>query len=72
MGEGQTKRGSPKIRRITTPKTAGGKLPLGTFEEWLRLQVVKPAATKPEVQVPPDSYEAWISDRVSKELESEH
>ncbi len=71
MRKGQPKKRSPKIKGITTPKTTGGKLPLGTFEEWLRLQVVKPTATKPEVQVPPDSYEEWIRKRVERETESE-
>ncbi len=72
MRRGRPKKGSPKVRRITTPKTTGGKFPLSTFEEWLRLQVVRPAATKPEVQPPPDSYEEWLRKRVRRETESEH
>ncbi|MDV3244095.1 MAG: hypothetical protein LYZ66_02820 [Nitrososphaerales archaeon] len=52
MGKGQPKKGRPKIRRIATPKTTGAKIPLSTSEEWLRLQPVKPGATKPVVKVP--------------------
>lgn len=70
MRKGQPKKESSKIRRITTSKTIGGKLPLSTFEGWLRIQVVKPAATKPEVRAPSDSYEEWIRKRVTKQLES--
>ena len=70
MGKSQPKKESSKIRMITTSKTIGGKLRLSTFEEWLRLQVVNPATTKPEVQAPSDSYEEWIRRRVTKRLES--
>ncbi len=47
-----------------------GQLPLGTYEEWLGRQLVKPAPVKPEVEMPADSIEVWIDKRVKKILQS--
>lgn len=58
-------------RRKRAPKAKVSKLPLSTFEEWLRSQPVRPAETKPEVRMPSDSYEEWLSKRVRSRLESE-
>ncbi len=63
-------RESPNIRRTKASKAKVSKIPLSTFEEWLRSQPVKPAERKPEVHVPSGSYEEWISGRVRRELES--
>ncbi|MDA4128819.1 MAG: hypothetical protein OK422_05155 [Thaumarchaeota archaeon] len=70
MRKSQPKERSRKIR-VTPSKNIRGKLPPSTFEKWLRLQVVKPAGTKPEVKAPPDSFAEWIGKRVRKELEFE-
>lgn len=70
MAKNKSKR-RPTVRRTKASKAKVSKLPLGTFEEWLRSQPVKPAETKPEVPVPSGSYEEWISRRVRKELESQ-
>ncbi len=70
MAEGKSKAAGPTVRRTRAPKKIG-KLPSSTFEEWLRLQVIKPAETKPEVRVPSDSYEEWIHERVEQQLEVE-
>lgn len=71
MGKGEARKGSSEIRRRKAPKGIETKLPLGTLEEWLRLQVVKPAATQPEVQVPLDSYEEWIRKQTRERIESQ-
>ena len=63
-------RESPNVRRTKASKGKVSRLPLSTFEDWLRLQPVKHAERKPEVRLPSDSYEEWISRRVTKELES--
>lgn len=70
MAKNQSKEASPKIRRTKTSKTMA-KSPSSTFEEWLRLQVVKPTETKPEAQPPSDSYDQWILERVRKKVEVE-
>lgn len=71
MAKSKSKEASPAVRRTKASKEIG-KLPSSSFEEWLRLQVVKPSETKYEVRVPPDSYEEWIRERVRKrELEVE-
>lgn len=70
MGMGEPRKGSSKIRRRAVSKTMRTELPLGTVEEWLRQQAVKPVVAKPEVQVPLDSYEEWIRKETRKQLES--
>ena len=56
-----------KHRKKEVPGAKGAKLPLGTFEEWLRVQDVKPAVTIREVEVPLDSYETWIRKQTRKQ-----
>lgn len=56
-----------KLRKKEVPRTEGAKLPLGTFEEWLRVQDVKPAVAIREVEVPLDSYETWIRKQTRKQ-----
>ncbi len=56
-----------KRRRKVISEKREVKLPLGTFEEWMRVQAVKPAVTIPEVDVPLDSYEAWIRKQTRKQ-----
>lgn len=53
-------------RRKVVSRRKESKLPLGTFEEWIRVQDVKPAITIPEVEIPMDSYEAWIRKQARK------
>ncbi len=40
---------------------------MGTFEEWMRVQDVKPAVKVPEIDIPLDSYEAWIRKQTRKQ-----
>jgi len=66
-----TVRKTRKSRRTKKAKSAksrakGSNLPLGTFEEWIRVQDVKIQATPQEVDVPLDSYEAWIRQQTKK------
>lgn len=55
-----------KRQRKSVSRKKESKLPLGTFEEWIRVQAVKPAVTIPEVEIPMDSYEAWIRKQARK------
>ncbi len=59
----------PKTKRRSkaVSKRSESKLPLGTFEEWMRVQDVKPAVRVPEVDIPLDSYEAWIRKQTRKQ-----
>jgi hypothetical protein len=57
-------------KRVGKSKVASKvKLPLDTYEEWLKRQAVKLAAKKHEVKVPLDSYEEWIRIQIKKHLE---
>ena len=43
-------------------------LPPDTYEAWLKRQVVKPRAPKPEVQVPLGAYESWIREQTMRRV----
>ena len=42
-------------------------LPDDTYQRWLRWEAVKPS-TKTHNKLPPDLYEAWLSERVRERL----
>jgi len=49
-------------------RTEKTHLPANTYEEWLKVQTVKPAGTRLGKKVTEDQYQAWLARTVQKRV----